>query len=92
MGQFSKVLLAIDNAHTVPQRALNCGPGIGGLTRFMGPTVPLPLFRVPVASISTSLPDVPIVQCVCVCVCMCVCVCVCVWRGDIWLDSNDYFT
>ncbi len=24
MGQFSKVLLAIDNAHTVPQRAL-CG-------------------------------------------------------------------
>ncbi len=26
MGQFSIVLLAIDNAHTVPQRALNCPP------------------------------------------------------------------
>ncbi len=31
MGQFSKVLLAIDNAHTVPQRTLDhvdCGPGL----------------------------------------------------------------
>ncbi len=28
MGQFSKVLLAIDNVHTVPQRALDCGPGL----------------------------------------------------------------
>ncbi len=26
MGQFSKVLLAIVNAHTVPQRALDCEP------------------------------------------------------------------
>ncbi len=25
MGLFSKVLLAIDNAHTAPQRALDCG-------------------------------------------------------------------
>ncbi len=31
MGQFSRVLLAIDNAHTVPQRALDCEPGLGGL-------------------------------------------------------------
>ncbi len=31
MGQFSKVLLAIDNTHTVPQRALDYGPGLGGL-------------------------------------------------------------
>ncbi len=30
MGQFSKVLLAIDNAHTLPQRALDCGPSLGG--------------------------------------------------------------
>ncbi len=26
MGQFSKVLLGIDQVHTVPQRALDCGP------------------------------------------------------------------
>ncbi len=33
MGQFSKV--AIDNVHTVPQRALDCRPGLGVLeTRF----------------------------------------------------------
>ncbi len=31
MGQFSKVLLAIDNAHTVPQRAHDCRPGLYGL-------------------------------------------------------------
>ncbi len=29
MHQFSKVLLAIDNAHTVSQWALDCGPGFG---------------------------------------------------------------
>ncbi len=33
MGQFSKVLLSIDNAHTVQQRALDCRPGLGGLIR-----------------------------------------------------------
>ncbi len=33
MGQFSKILLASDNAHTVPQRALECGPGSGGLNQ-----------------------------------------------------------
>ncbi len=31
MGQFSKILLAIDNAQAVPQRALDCGPGLSGL-------------------------------------------------------------
>ncbi len=31
MGQFSKVLLAIDKVHTVPQRALDCRPGLGRL-------------------------------------------------------------
>ncbi len=50
MGQFNEVLLAIDSAHTIPQRALDCGPGLGGLNHIMGPTVPLPLFRVSVAS------------------------------------------
>ncbi len=30
MGQFSKVLLNIDNAHTVPQRVLDFMPGLGG--------------------------------------------------------------
>ncbi len=33
MGQSSKILLAIDNVHTVPQRALNCGPDLGGLNQ-----------------------------------------------------------
>ncbi len=28
MGQFSKVLLAINKAHKVPHRALDCGPGL----------------------------------------------------------------
>ncbi len=28
--EFSKVLLAIDKEHTVPQRALECRPGFGG--------------------------------------------------------------
>ncbi len=37
MGQFSNVLLAFDNAHTVPQRDLDCGPGIGGLNQVYGP-------------------------------------------------------
>ncbi len=32
MGQFSKVLSAIYNAHTVPQRALDCRPGVGEVT------------------------------------------------------------
>ncbi len=60
MGQFSKVILAIHNAHSVPQRALDCRPDLGGLNQAMGPNVPLPLFRVCVSSISTSLPDVQI--------------------------------
>ncbi len=33
MGQFSKVRLAIDNAHTVLQNALDCRPGLGGLNQ-----------------------------------------------------------
>ncbi len=28
MGQFSKVLLTIDNVHIVQQKALDCGPGL----------------------------------------------------------------
>ncbi len=28
MGQFGKVLLAVNNAHTVRQRSLDCGPGL----------------------------------------------------------------
>ncbi len=37
MGQFSKVLLAIDNAHTISQRALDYGPGLCGLNQVYGP-------------------------------------------------------
>ncbi len=33
MGQYTKVLLVIDNAHTVPKRALGYGQGIGGLSQ-----------------------------------------------------------
>ncbi len=44
MGQFSKVLLAIDNSytHTVSQRALDCAPGLGGLSHVYGPNRPTP--------------------------------------------------
>ncbi len=31
MEQLINVLLAIDKSHTVPQRALDCGTGLGGL-------------------------------------------------------------
>ncbi len=37
MGQFSKILLSSDNAHTVPHRALHCRPGLGGLNQVYGP-------------------------------------------------------
>ncbi len=43
MGQFINVLFAIDNAHAVPQSALDCRLGLDGLNQIMGPTVPLPL-------------------------------------------------
>ncbi len=42
MGQFRKVLLAIDKVHTIPHRALNCGPGLGGLDQVYGPSCPTP--------------------------------------------------
>ncbi len=37
MSKFSKVLLTIDKAHTVPQRVLDCGLGLGGLNQVYGP-------------------------------------------------------
>ncbi len=37
MDQLINVLLAIDKAHTVPQRALDCEPGFGGLNQVHGP-------------------------------------------------------
>ncbi len=40
MGQFSNVLLAIDKAHTAPQRALDCIPGLGELNQVYGPNHP----------------------------------------------------
>ncbi len=45
MGQFSKVLyITIDNAHTVPQRVLDCecGQGLGGLDQIYGSNCPTP--------------------------------------------------
>ncbi len=56
MGQFSKVLLDIDKALTVPHRALDCRPGLGGLNQVYGPNHATPSVRLPVArSISTSI-------------------------------------
>ncbi len=56
MGQFNKVLyIAIDNEHTVSERAIDCGPDVGGLNLVYGPNWPPSLFRVSVLSISTSL-------------------------------------
>ncbi len=42
MGQFSSVLLAIDNAYTVPQKALDCVLGLGGLNQIYEPIHPTP--------------------------------------------------
>ncbi len=36
------VLLAIDNEHTIPHRALDCRPGLGGLDQVYGPNHPTP--------------------------------------------------
>ncbi len=57
MDQLVNVLLAIDKVHTEPQKALDCGQGLGRLTRFIGPTIPFPLLRVSIAYI-TTLPNV----------------------------------
>ncbi len=42
MRQFSKVqsTITIDNAHPAPQRALDCGPGLGVLNQVYGPNLP----------------------------------------------------
>ncbi len=42
MGQFSKVLYQIDNAHTVSQRVLDLGPGLDELSHIFGPKDPTP--------------------------------------------------
>ncbi len=43
MGQFSKVLLAIDNkVHTVPHHAMDCWSEFGGLHQVYGPNYPTP--------------------------------------------------
>ncbi len=46
MAQFRNALLAINTTNTVPQRALDCGPGLDGLNHIISPNIPLPLFRV----------------------------------------------
>ncbi len=55
MCQLVNLLLAIDEAHTVPERTLDCRPGFGGLNQVMGLTVLLPTFRVSVVSIGTDV-------------------------------------
>ncbi len=40
MDQSINVLLAIDKAYIVPLRALDCGPGLGGLNQVYGPNRP----------------------------------------------------
>ncbi len=56
MGQFSKVLLAIDNAHTVTQRALDCRPGLIGLNQVYVPNLPQ---RSPTNTSYTTLSLIP---------------------------------
>ncbi len=34
-GSIQQRIIAIDNAHTLPQRALDCRPGLGGLNQKM---------------------------------------------------------
>ncbi len=63
MGKFRKILLAIDKAHTVQHRALDCRPVLGGLNQVYGPNHPTPLFNVSMANISTSSADVQIGIC-----------------------------
>ncbi len=50
MNQLSKALLAINNVHTVPQRTLNCEPGLGGLNQVYGPNHPTPSCHTKVSS------------------------------------------
>ncbi len=33
MDQIMNVIITIDKVHTAPQRALDCGPGLGGLNQ-----------------------------------------------------------
>ncbi len=54
MDQLVNVILAIDKLHSTTE-GLDCGPGLGGLCYVYGP---LPLFRVTVAYILNSLPEV----------------------------------
>ncbi len=42
MGQFSNALLVIDKALTVPQRTLDCRPGLGWLNQVYGTKCPTP--------------------------------------------------
>ncbi len=42
MDQFSKVL-QLSKMHTVPQRALDFGQGLGGLNQVYGPNHPTPI-------------------------------------------------
>ncbi len=42
MDQLVNVLLGIDEAHIVPKRALNSGPGLAGLNQVNGPNHPTP--------------------------------------------------
>ncbi len=42
MYQSINVLLGIGKAHTIPQRALNYGLGLGGLSQIYGPIRPTP--------------------------------------------------
>ncbi len=56
MDQLVNIILAIDKVYTTTQSA----HAYVGETRFVGPSIPLPLLRGSVAFITTSLPDVPL--------------------------------
>ncbi len=44
MGQFNKVLLTIDKAHTVSQRTQDCKPGLDDLDQVYEPNRSTPSF------------------------------------------------
>ncbi len=46
------VILTIDKVHTVPQRALDCGPSLGELNQVYGPNHPIPLQVIAILSMT----------------------------------------
>ncbi len=57
MNQIMNIILTIYKVHTAPQRAMDCGPGLGGINQVFG-IIPFCLLKVSVAYILIPLRDV----------------------------------